>query len=100
MEVKHCGHTLSPIERELDASPKENALGINSIKVREYWCPDQRCRKRLIYWKDADKGEEWARVRPHEMKSFKARLRRAKQSDWVKSWRHTFPFTETKAWVE
>lgn len=97
MEVKHCKQTLIGEDRDLKPTPEEAARGITSITAREYWCTE--CRKRLFYRKD-NNAENFARVRPHQMASFRARLRRAKESDWVKSSRKEFPYTEMKAWVK
>lgn len=96
MEVKHCGDILLPSrERLLKATSDEAARGVIELHVREYFCTDGRCKKRLFYKREIfSTGEgEWARVRPHHQASIVKRLRLAKHSDWV--WGHS-PITYGK----
>lgn len=85
MQVKHHGHLLSPQTRSLKPTPQEQARGVESVTSFEYWCPEASCRKRLFYRQDVTSAgpQEMRRIRSHERAAFVARLRRAKDSDWV-----------------
>jgi hypothetical protein len=99
--IKHCGKILaSPQERLLKPTPSEILLGIQEVKAQEYWCSSPSCRKRLLYRQDVyqDRVTEWARIRPHQSAAFIARLRLAKESDWVWSY-HPETFAKVKRTV-
>jgi len=82
MEITHCGDLLDFHERRLKPTVDEASRGVTYVLARQYWC--QQCRKKLYYKQENfDIGStNWQRVK-RSIGAFVARLKQAKESDWV-----------------
>lgn len=101
MDITHCGDLLGFHERRLKPTADEEAKGVIFVIARRAWCQAPDCRKKLYYKQEHFEigAGSWARIRPKHIASFVARLKQAKESDWV--WGcHRELFTQIKVTVK
>lgn len=101
MEVRHCGVVLDTFrDRVIKPTDEEQAQGLVSVMVREYWCNEDACRQKLYYRQDFYEigSSPVSRVKPRQVARLKARLKQAGESDWVWGWNKE-TYGKVKVWV-
>lgn len=101
VEKEHCRIPMVCLDsRSIKPTQNESARGVNEVHTRTYWCQNPSCRKKLYYKQEefTSGKEQWQKIK-RNISAFVARLRRAKESDWVMSTKKEYPFTPTRAWV-